>query len=229
MTADHIIARGLRKAFLSGGEEITAIDRIDLAIGRGEFVSISGHSGSGKTTLLSVLGGLLRPTSGTVLVNGEDIYGTSADGLARYRARKVGFVFQSASLLPALTVLDNLLLPSLFAPGQGGDRPEERARASLAAVGLLEKANVFPSQLSGGEAKRVSLARALMNDPELLLADEPTGDLDEAAEEQVMAYLERFHRDRGATFILVTHSPELAARAGRRLRMIRGMIGSAAE
>jgi ABC-type lipoprotein export system ATPase subunit len=228
MTADHIILRGLRKVFLSGGEEVTAIDRIDLAIGRGEFVSISGHSGSGKTTLLSVLGGLLRPTSGTVLVNGEDIYGTAADGLARYRARKVGFVFQSASLLPALTVLDNLLLPSLFAPGKGEGRPEERARSSLEAVGLLEKAGAFPSQLSGGEAKRVSLARALMNDPELLLADEPTGDLDETAEEEVMAYLERFHRERGATFILVTHSPELSGRAPRRLRMTRGAIGPAA-
>lgn len=228
MTAQHIVVRGLRKVFSSGGDEVTAIDRIDLSIARGEFVSISGHSGSGKTTLLSVLGGLLRPTSGAMLVNDENIYGMTADGLARYRGRKVGFVFQYASLLPALTVLDNLLLPTLFAPGPGGRPAEERARSLLAAVSLTERADSFPSQLSGGEAKRVSLARALMNDPELLLADEPTGDLDEAAEEQVMTYLERFHRERGATFILVTHRPELAARAQRRLMMARGTIGPAA-
>ena len=220
----HIAVRGLRKVFLSAEEEVVAIDHVDLEIGRGEFVSISGHSGSGKTTLLSVVGGLLRPTSGTVLVSGEDVYGYRADGLARYRAQKVGFVFQSASLLPALTVMDNLLLPSLYAPDRGRDLPVDLARSYLASVGLLPKAVAFPAQLSGGEARRVSLVRSLMNSPEILLADEPTGDLDETTEEQVMGLLERFHREMGTTFILVTHSPEIAARAGRRLTMSRGRI-----
>jgi ABC-type lipoprotein export system ATPase subunit len=228
MALPHIIVRDLQKVFLSGGEEIAAIDCIDLQIHGGEFVSITGHSGSGKTTLLSVLGGLLRPTSGTVLVNGENIYGSTADGLARYRAQKVGFVFQSAGLLPALTVMDNLLLPSLYTSAKGGESPAAQARSHLADVGLLEKADAFPFQLSGGEAKRVSLVRSLMNSPEILLADEPTGDLDETTEEQVMGFLERFHRETGATFILVTHNPEIAGRAGRRIKMTKGKIETAA-
>ena len=224
MTAPHIAVLNLRKVFLPAGEEATALDGANLTIDKGDYLAITGHSGSGKTTLLSILGGLLRPTSGSVSIDGCDIFGLSADGLARYRAEKVGFVFQSASLLPSLTVRDNLLLPSLYLPSRDTGRLEARAREYLSGIGLLHKADAFPGQLSGGEARRVSLLRALMNDPGILLADEPTGDLDESSEAQVMTLLETIHRDMNTTLILVTHSEEIAHRARRRLTMSRGRI-----
>ena len=224
MAAPHITVSDLRKTFLSAGEETTALDGANLTIDKGEYLAITGHSGSGKTTLLSILGGLLRPTSGTVSVEGCDIFGLSAEGLARYRAEKVGFVFQSASLLPSLTVMDNLLLPSLFAPRRDTGGIEARALEFLSGIGLLPKADAVPGQLSGGEARRVSLLRALMNEPGILLADEPTGDLDESSEAQVMTLLETIHRDMNTTLILVTHSEEIAHRARRRLTMSRGRI-----
>ena len=222
MTAPHIAVLNLRKVFLPAGEEATALDGANLTIDKGDYLAITGHSGSGKTTLLSILGGLLRPTSGSVSIDGCDIFGLSADGLARYRAEKVGFVFQSASLLPSLTVRDNLLLPSLYLPSRDTGRLEARAREYLSGIGLLHKADAFPGQLSGGEARRVSLLRALMNDPGILLADEPTGDLDEGTEEQVIAFLEDYHRDTNATLILVTHNRDIARRAPRQLSMRRG-------
>jgi len=224
MATPQITVVNLRKQFLPAGEEATALDGVNLAVDKGEYLAITGHSGSGKTTLLSILGGLLRPTSGTVSIEGCDIFGLSADGLARYRVEKVGFVFQSASLLPSLTVKENLLLPSLYAPRREKGRFEARALDYLSGVGLLPKADAFPGQLSGGEARRVSLLRALMNGPGILLADEPTGDLDEGAEQQVMALLETFHREMNMTLILVTHSKDIALRARRRLTMSRGRV-----
>ena len=222
MTAPHIAVLNLRKVFLPAGEEATALDGANLTIDKGDYLAITGHSGSGKTTLLSILGGLLRPTSGSVSIDGCDIFGLSAAGLARYRAEKVGFVFQSASLLPSLTVRDNLLLPSLYLPSRDTGRLEARAREYLSGIGLLHKADALLGQLSGGEARRVSLLRALMNDPGILLADEPTGDLDEGTEEQVIAFLEDYHRDTNATLILVTHNRDIARRAPRQLSMRRG-------
>lgn len=224
MAAPQITVVNLRKLFLSAGEEATALDGANLTIDKGEYLAITGHSGSGKTTLLSILGGLLRPTSGSVSIDGCDIFGLSADGLARYRAEKVGFVFQSASLLPSLTVKDNLLLPSLYAPRRDKVRFEARALEYLSGIGLLHKAEAYPAQLSGGESRRVSLVRALTNGPEILLADEPTGDLDESSEAQVMILLETFHREMNTTLILVTHSEDIALRARRRLSMSRGRI-----
>lgn len=223
MEALHIAISDLTKVFPSAEGGVTAIDRTSLHIAKGDYLAIAGHSGSGKTTLLSILGGLLRPTSGSVFVDGRNISEFSARDLARYRAEKVGFVFQSPSLLPSLTVKDNLLLPCSYLPHRDASS-EKKALAYLARIGLLHTAEKFPYQLSGGEARRVSLARALMNSPEIMLADEPTGDLDEDNELLVLELLEQFHREMNNTFIIVTHNREIAMRAQRRIRMSSGRI-----
>jgi len=221
----HIILNDIQKNFMAAGESIPALNDINLSLGKGEFVSITGHSGSGKSTLLSIVGGILMPTRGSVSVHGKDIYNSTENELARFRAEKIGFVFQSASLLSSLTVKENLLFPTIFASGRSGKHDHEaEALAYLDMVGLAEKAYVYPYQLSGGEARRVSLARALMNKPEILLADEPTGDLDEETEKDVMNLLERFHKESDITFMLVTHNEELAKRATRRLKMKKGRL-----
>ena len=219
----HIAISDLTKVFPSADGGVKAIDRASLHIQKGAYLAITGHSGSGKTTLLSILGGLLRPTSGDVIVGKRNIAEFSAPDLARYRAEKVGFVFQSPSLLSSLTVKDNLLLPCSYLPHRDASS-EKKARAYLSRVDLLHTAEKFPYQLSGGEARRVSLARALMNSPEILLADEPTGDLDEDTEALVMELLEQFHQEMKNTFIIVTHNKEIAMRAQRRIRMTSGRI-----
>ena len=223
MEALHIAISDLTKVFPSAEGGVIAIDRTSLHIAKGEYLAIAGHSGSGKTTLLSILGGLLRPTSGAVFVDGRNISALSARDLARYRAEKVGFVFQSPSLLSSLTVKDNLLLPCSYLSHRDASS-EKKARAYLSRVDLLHTAEKFPYQLSGGEARRVSLVRALMNSPEILLADEPTGDLDEDNELLVLELLEQFHREMNNTFIIVTHNKEIAMRAQRRIRMSSGRI-----
>ena len=219
----HIAISDLTKTFPSLYGGVTAIDRLNLDIAKGDYLAITGHSGSGKTTLLSVIGGLLRPTSGAVFVGGKDISAFGQSDLARYRAEKVGFVFQSPGLLPSLTVKENLLLPGAYLREREMSS-EEKALAYLSRIGLLNKAEKLPYQLSGGEARRASLARALMNDPEILLADEPTGDLDEDTELLVMELLEEFQQQLKNTFIIVTHNKLLAMRAGRRIRMSSGRI-----
>jgi len=223
MEALHVAISDLTKVFPSAEGGVTAIESASLHIARGDYLAIAGHSGSGKTTLLSILGGLLRPTSGSVFVDGRNISEFSARDLARYRAEKVGFVFQSPSLLPSLTVKDNLLLPCSYLPHEDASS-EEKALAYLSRIGLQQAAEKYPYQLSGGEARRVSLVRALMNNPEILLADEPTGDLDENSELLVMTLLEQFHQEMHNTFIIVTHNKEIAIRAQRRIRMSSGRI-----
>jgi len=203
--------------------EIRAVEEVSLKIEKGEFISIVGHSGSGKTTLLSIIGGILHPTSGTVLFEGTDIYSLNEDALSEYRAEKIGYIFQFASLLPVLTAKENLLLPTIFSKDKRANS-EKKAEEYLDMVGLKEKINAYPSQLSGGQQRRIAIARALMNDPEVILADEPTGDLDEETEAEVMDFLKRINRERGITFILVTHSSELAKDATRRIRMTQGKI-----
>lgn len=223
MEALPIAISDLTKVFPSVAGEVTAIDRATLHIAEGDYIAITGHSGSGKTTLLSILGGLLRPTSGAVFVGKRNISEFSASELARYRAEKIGFIFQSPCLLSSLTVKDNLLLPCSYLP-LGVASSEEKALAYLSRLGLLHKAEKYPYQLSGGEARRVSLVRALMNSPEILLADEPTGDLDESTEMLVLELLEQFHREMNNTFIIVTHNKEIVQRARRRIRMSSGRI-----
>jgi putative ABC transport system ATP-binding protein/lipoprotein-releasing system ATP-binding protein len=219
----HIELQNLKKVFTVDSASIVAVEEVTFGIERGEFISIVGHSGSGKTTLLSMLGGILSPSSGRILFDGADIYSLGEDALSEYRANKIGYVFQFASLLPVLTAKENLLLPTLFKGAADGNE-EKKALEYLEMVGLKEKAEAYPPQLSGGQQRRVAIARALMNDPEALLADEPTGDLDEETEAEVMDFFRRINRERNITFILVTHSTELAGSADRKIRMSHGHI-----
>jgi putative ABC transport system ATP-binding protein/lipoprotein-releasing system ATP-binding protein len=221
----RLVAEAVTKTYGLAGTRLRAVDEVSLEIRRGEFVSIIGHSGSGKTTLLSLLGGLTRPTSGRILFDGEDLQALDGDALSRYRCERVGFVFQFASLLPALTARENLLLPTGFREARvPADEAEGRARELLGRVGLADRAEAYPSQLSGGQQRRVAIARAFMNDPAVILADEPTGDLDEETEAEVMRLFRAMNDERGTTFVLVTHDAELARQAGRRLRMHRGAL-----
>jgi putative ABC transport system ATP-binding protein/lipoprotein-releasing system ATP-binding protein len=210
----------LSKTYTVSGNPITALRPLDLTIGKGEFVSIVGHSGSGKSTLLSLMGGIARPDTGTVTIDGIDIRSYDDARLSRLRNEKFGFVYQFASLIPTLTAAENVLLPTVF----GGSKKSEDAVRLLQYVGLGDKADRYPSELSGGEQQRVAIARAFINDPEIILADEPTGDLDEETEAEIMSFFERINRERNVTVVMVTHSSELALRAGKRLRMKQGAL-----
>jgi putative ABC transport system ATP-binding protein/lipoprotein-releasing system ATP-binding protein len=219
----HIELNGVTKTYLLDEAVIHAVNGVNLSIEKGEFVSIVGHSGSGKTSLLSIIGGILEPTSGRLVFEGTDVYGLDEDSIAAYRADRVGYIFQFASLLPVLTAKENLLLPTIFRsekPADGGKKAEEY----LELVGLSDKISAYPAQLSGGQQRRIAIARALMNDPEVILADEPTGDLDEETEDEVMDFLRRINTEKGITFILVTHSSELAKGATRQIRMTHGVV-----
>lgn len=224
----HLVAEGVTKTFGAGGAPVSAVQEVTLALDRGEFVSITGHSGSGKTTLLSILGGLSRPSSGRVLFDGKDLYARGGDALAEYRCERVGFVFQFASLLTALTAKENLLLPVRFhSSPRRADEVEARALELLDLVGLPEKADAYPAEMSGGQQRRVAIARAFMNDPDVILADEPTGDLDEETEAEVMKVFRAVNERNGATIVLVTHDTALARQAGRTLQMHRGSLRQA--
>jgi len=201
-----------------GPQEVRALAGVSLEVRPGEFVAVHGPSGCGKTTLLLVAGGLLAPDSGRVEVGGEDLYAISPERRARLRAARVGFVFQQFHLLPYLDVLGNVMAATLGHPTEGA---EERARELLGRLGLGPRLRHRPDQLSAGEQQRTALARALLNRPGLLLADEPTGNLDEAAAEEVLRHLEEFARAGGAV-LLVTHNPRALARAGRTVRMENG-------
>lgn len=218
-----ISIRELTKRYFIDSQEIRAVDNVSLEIRKGEFVSIVGHSGSGKTTLLSLIGGLTRPDSGKIIIDGVDILALNDDELSEYRNKKVSFIYQFSSLIPTLTAQENVILPTIFSKDKRGDLLG-RARELLSLVGLGDKFNAYPSRLSGGQQRRVAIARAFINDPELVLADEPTGDLDEETEREVMALFERFNKERGITFILVTHNRELAGIASRRFQMSSGRI-----
>jgi len=215
------------KEYIIDKGSISAVKGVSLTIDKGTFVSIVGHSGSGKTTLLSIIGGMAKPTSGSVLFQDSDIYALDTDGLSEYRCEKVGFMFQSASLLPVLTSKENLMLPLAFrSSGLSGSRAEQEQKAIglLTSVGLEDKLNAYPAQLSGGQQRRVAIARAFMNDPELILADEPTGDLDEETEAEMMRFFQRMNREKGVTFIMVTHNSELAKLASLQLKMDHGVV-----
>ncbi len=223
-----IEAKGLTKRYFIGSEEIRAVDNVSFSIKKGEFVSIVGHSGSGKTTLLSLLGGLTRPDTGSIEIDGIDILSLNDNELSEYRNEKVSFIYQFSSLIPTLTTLENVILPTIFSKrkigGESNRNLIDKAKELLSLVGLKDKINAYPSQLSGGQQRRVAIARAFINDPDLILADEPTGDLDEDTEKEVMDLFERFNREKGITFILVTHNRELARGTKRRFQMISGRI-----
>jgi ABC-type lipoprotein export system ATPase subunit len=222
---NQIVIDNISKAYQVGGETIAAVRNASLSVERGRFVAVVGHSGSGKTTLLSLIGGMVTPTAGRLLFNGEDLSAWSNDRLAEYRCEQVGFMFQSASLLPILTARENLLLPVTFrSRHSAGADEDQRARELLDAVGLGDKINAYPAQLSGGQQRRVAIARAFMNRPELILADEPTGDLDETTEAEMMRFFLRMNAEQGTTFIMVTHNSDLARQTQQLFRMDRGVI-----
>ncbi len=212
------------RRFVLDQETVNAVAGVSLSIEKGDYISIVGHSGSGKTTLLSMMGGILVPTSGTMRFEGTDIFALDENDLSAYRANRVGYMFQFSSLMPVLTAQENLLLPTLFGTNNGDPSLEKKALDYLDMVGLADKAKALPSQLSGGQQRRVAIARALMNDPEIILADEPTGDLDEETEDEVMGLLHKINSEKGISFVLVTHSLELAQKAGRRLSMSHGKL-----
>ncbi len=213
----------LTKTYTVDHATLVGVDNISLSINKGEFLSIVGHSGSGKTTLVSIIGGILKPTSGRVLLEGVDICTLDDDKLSEYRAKRIGFMFQFASLLPILTAKENVLLPGIFYPGQKTDN-DKIARDLLEMVGIGDKLDAYPSQLSGGQQRRVAIARALLNKPDIILADEPTGDLDEDTEAEIMHLLEEINTKHGVTIILITHNLGLAGKAQKKFRMSKGQI-----
>jgi putative ABC transport system ATP-binding protein len=213
--------RRVTKRLRSGDRQLTIVDAVDLIVAPGDFVAILGPSGSGKSTLLGLAAGLDRPSEGEVRLDGREIQALSEDELARLRRGRIGFVFQSFQLLGNLTALENVLLPLELA---GRAAAAERARDLLVEVGLGERGHHYPSQLSGGEQQRVALARAFAVEPTLLLADEPTGNLDGATGAVVLDLLARLRGERGATLVLVTHDPEVASLADRRIHLRDGRI-----
>jgi len=214
--------RQVNRVFRVGEQEVHALRSIDLRIGRGEYVSLMGPSGSGKSTLLNLLGVLDRPTSGQYLFAGEDVTALDDDAQARLRRVRIGFVFQSFHLVPRLTTAQNVALPLVLAEVPPATR-RQRVEEQLRAFGLLDRGHHLPDQLSGGQRQRVAIARATITRPDLLLADEPTGNLDRTTGTEVMRVLEQLHHD-GITLILVTHDHELGARAHRHLRMDDGRL-----
>jgi putative ABC transport system ATP-binding protein len=213
--------RGVSKTVPSGDGHLTILHPLDLSVASGEFLAVTGPSGSGKSTLLGLVAGLDAPTSGTVLIDGVDITALDEDRLARLRGAKIGFVFQFFHLIPSLTALENVRVPLELA---GAADPARRATALLDEVGLADRRHHYPSQLSGGEQQRVAIARALANDPPVLLADEPTGNLDSVTGRHIIDLLAEVNRTRRATVILVTHDAELAARADSKIALRDGRI-----
>jgi len=210
------------KQYRHRGQLVTALDRATLAIPRGDFVSVVGPSGSGKSTLLLMLGGMLSPSEGRVLVEDRSIYDLSPDQRAQLRREKVGFVFQTFNLVPYLSALENVQVP-LFLSKTDEKTQKDRAAALLERVGLGDRLDHKPSELSVGQQQRVALARMLANDPAVILADEPTGNLDPETSQQIIGYLEEFNRE-GRTIVMVTHDPRAAKRAKRSVRLQNGAI-----
>jgi putative ABC transport system ATP-binding protein len=216
-----LLASGLTKQVSVGAERITILDGVELAIAAGEAVAILGASGSGKSTLLGLLAGLDTPTAGKVSIDGVDIFALDEDGRAALRGRMIGFVFQSFQLLPNLTAIENVMLPLELA---GTANPRQEASAVMNRVGLSARLKHYPNQLSGGEQQRVAIARAFATHPLLLMADEPTGNLDTATGAHVIDLLFELNRERGTTLLLVSHDESLAARCGRRLVLAEGRL-----
>jgi putative ABC transport system ATP-binding protein/lipoprotein-releasing system ATP-binding protein len=216
----HLSSRGLRQTYDLGGERLDVLRGVELDVKRGEVVFLRGASGAGKSTLLYILAGLEHPREGSVQFEGEALFSMKSDRLAVLRNKRMGFVFQSYFLLPELTALENVMLPAML----GGKKSAEKATGLLDRVGLSGRLDHLPSQLSGGEQQRVAIARALINDPSILFADEPTGNLDSATGAGIIGLLLGLARQDGRTFIAVTHDPALAALGDRRLHLEGGLL-----
>ena len=203
-----IECKNLTKSYEVENTMVHAVDTVNLSVNKGDFLVILGHSGSGKTTLLSLMGGLTSPDKGQVFIDGVENWQQTDRALSTMRNSKIGFIFQFASLIPTLSVMENILLPLSFGENPAGSR--DLARDILAQVGLADRGKAFPSQLSGGQQRRVSIARSFINRPDIILADEPTGDLDEETERDILALFRRYNEE-GTTFVVVTHNSDLAA------------------
>ena len=220
--------RNVVKIYQRDAEQITVLDGVSLEIAEGEFAALMGPSGSGKTTLLNLIGGIDRPTSGEVRVGDTDIARLPAAALARWRARSIGFIFQLYNLIPVLTALQNVELPLMLVKGMPARERRRRAETALQIVGLGDRLKHYPRQLSGGQEQRVAIARAVVSDPQVLLADEPTGDLDRRSGEEILSLLERLNREFGKTIVMVTHDPHAAQRARRILHLDKGTLAESA-
>ncbi|RYF67979.1 MAG: ABC transporter ATP-binding protein [Comamonadaceae bacterium] len=218
--------RGLSKSYRRGTQEIPVLIDLDLAVMSGEFVALMGPSGSGKSTLLNLIAGIDTPTRGSIEIGGVDIASLSDSALADWRARHIGFIFQFYNLLPVLSARENVELPLLLTTLSARERAH-RADEALALVGLSDRADHRPSELSGGQAQRVAIARALVTEPTLIVADEPTGDLDRTTGDEVLKLMESLVRDYGKTLVMVTHDPRAASRAQRMVHLEKGVLTAA--
>lgn len=215
--------RKLTKQFRKGDETITPLNEVNLEVDRGDFVSLMGASGSGKSTLLNAIAGIDRPTSGEIIVNGTDITKLSRGKLADWRAANIGYIFQMHNLIPVLTAYENIELPLLLLPMSSAER-QKRVEIALDAVSLRDRANHYPRQLSGGQEQRVGIARAIVANPNIIVGDEPTGDLDAETTDQILDLVQRLNTELGMTLLLVTHDPRVAALALRQIRLEKGKL-----
>jgi putative ABC transport system ATP-binding protein len=215
--------RNLTKFYQRGGQIIPVLVDIDLDVRLGDYLALMGPSGSGKSTLLNLIAGIDKPSSGTIKVGGVDIARLSEADLAAWRASHVGFIFQFYNLMPVLTAFENIELPLLLAPLSRSER-SERVNVALALVGLTDRADHYPGELSGGQQQRVAIARALITDPTLIVADEPTGDLDRTTGEEILGLVEQLNRELGKTILLVTHDPKAAEKAHRIVHLEKGVL-----
>ena len=220
--------KGVVKSYRRGRQTVEVLHNLDLDVQPGEFLALMGPSGSGKTTLLNLIGGLDRPTDGEVVVAGEHIDDLSGGGLAKWRSRHVGFVFQFYNLMPTLSAERNVELPLLLTHLSGAER-RKNVDAALALVGLTDRKKHKPSELSGGQQQRVAIARAIVADPTLLVCDEPTGDLDRETAEEILTLLQHLNREAGKTVIMVTHDPKAASFASRIVHLDKGALAAEAE
>ena len=223
MSNSLVTVRDLHMVFQRGGQRIDVLQGVNLDIPQGDFLALMGPSGSGKTTLLNLIGGLDTPSEGSITVANDRIDNLSGARLSAWRARHIGFVFQLYNLLPVLTAARNVELPLLLTKLKKADR-QNRVKVALTVVGLGERMHHYPRQLSGGQEQRVGIARAIVTDPTLLLCDEPTGDLDRKAGDEILDLLQALNRDHGKTIVMVTHDPHAAARAKRTLHLEKGVL-----
>ena len=227
MSDDLAVLKDISRTYQKGKEKVEVLHKLDLTIAQGDFLALMGPSGSGKTTLLNLLGGLDKPTSGSIEVGGQALHTMSSTALSKWRARHVGFIFQFYNLLPVLTAQKNVELPLLLT-SLGGRERAKRAETALSIVGLEDRAKHYPRELSGGQEQRVAIARAIVSDPTLLLCDEPTGDLDRETADEILGLLQALNREHGKTIIMVTHDAQAAEYAKRTLHVDKGQLESRA-